>query len=1437
MTRKKIRIVGILAASFVIAMLVAILSFESTVDTKAYDLTLSVFSSRKMELQEEASLAESSFYSDTRKGLRVTGKKGSYVGMKETVAGKFDMTWVPENGLSAVTYTFENAVSNESFDLVVTFTDSVISSYVECNGEKAGLYYRGEKGLSGVTEIYNCIGSYTECANERKAISVSFDPETMSVRVENILVWSLLSDYSDGRKVGFSFDCFETYTVKMAFSNAITGASAIIYDINGQNLENTLMIPDAAPRIFAKFSYDGVVGQKYTLPKPNAYDVLDGLIPASECEIKVFCDGNPVAIENGSFTPTKTGTYQIDYIAVNKAGFSTTQTYKLNVNGAFGGEMVFDGILPETEVGLNTELSFPAAEYVNGAVYGLSEIPVSAEIKRNGISVKSVDNAENGFTFTPSETGSYEIVYKPTLDFYANDEYIVSFTVTSEKIGYTLHGTLKSEYTTLDRVRIPSMTMHTPDGDLEASWKIQFPDGGFYQNQSVKTTQAGTYNIFYSASNNGRTYEIVRSFDVLLAPASLFETTGEVSMNSGTFSHIRNVSGLVVETKKSGALFYNNVIRLNEYDYENDKENALLCELYVDPYMAFNADFLNLEIVLTDVYNPDNYVTILLSQLWENQNNRWAVLRAGHAGQPTVGLEGMADAEHNPITGKVHKNEAGFLFNGSMSATPNPDTNLALISTKIYFDYASRSVYAQYDDGDNRTLVADLDHYAFFDVPWDGFTTGECTLSIEPKSYINPTARFILLSVDGHDFSDTACRDVTSPKLVVETAAKDGSTDIPDGIVGKKYTLFNAFAIDDINGVVGVKTRVYYCYGSSYFDINITDNAFVPEYAGEYLVVYFATDLSGNKSELSFTVNVNEESYYDSNPMFVTLSSGYATQSIAGKLVEIASAENYGGGVGRVSCCISVSDVNGEEIVLTNGAFRPTTSGKYTVKYTLTDYVKTQFVKSYDIEITSHNGVIFLTEDINIPKVILSGIEYTLPKLNALDYSSGSAEKKQASLTVKSQEGTVLPVKNGVFAVTDNTVTSITLSYVCPDTDFVKEYAVPVRQTRDGDGNYNYDAYFYGDGVTVEQQANYIQLKTSAQGATAEFLSSVTAEKLFFELNVDAVSANTLNSFKVLFTDAENPDIAIEFTVAKKGSGATVSMNGGAYCPMTGSFTGESNYRLSFKYKPSTKMFKDALSSTIGVVKTCANGDEFNGFTSGAVKISVIFEDFSEEAILNVYTVNNQNFKGDSRKDNRAPEISYEQTLKAKYALNTTITVPRFKAEDVLGNVGLFVSVQFADTFEFLTDAKGNTLNQYPYYDGMSFVLSKISDYVITLYAKDYMNTGEAINYRNIETQQCRITVRDDVAPIIQLSGKIPVSSKVNREISLPAATINDNGNTEDLRLMVFWISPDNVTTYISETDGKYNFTPTTVGTYTVKYVVVDKYFNYAEIVGTIEVE
>ena len=1437
MIKRKFQALIILTACFVCTLFMAILPIMS-VTAKAYNLTVNVFSSRKMELEEEARLEETSSYSDGRHGLRLTGKKGSYISMKETVAGKFDMTWIPENGLSEVTYTFENTASDESFDLVVAFNGTIISSYVTCNGENAGLYYFGTKGLSNLTQLYNNIGSYTENTNEYGALTVSFDPETMSVKVKDRLVWSFLSDYSDGRQVGFAFDSFERYTVKMAFSNATPSASAIIYDINGQNLENALMLPDAAPRIFAKFAYDGVVGQKYTLPLANVYDVLDGMIPATECEVEVFYEGNSIALENGAFTPTKAGVYQIDYTAKNAADFATTQTYKLNVNNEYGGEMLFGGKLPETEVGAHTQLSFPAVEYVNGNISALLEIPVSAEIFKDDVSVKVIEDARKGFTYTPSEAGLYEVVYKPVHTYYANDEYTVDISVTADKVGYTLNGTLDGNYTTLDKVTIPSMTMHTPDGDLVATRKIRFPNGGLYQNQSIKTTEAGTYDIIYTASSGENTYEIVQSFDVLVAPEGLFTGEGVVSMQNGTYSHIRNVHGLVVEAQSGGQITYNNVIQLDEYNYFQNKDASLLCELYVDPYVALNADFVNLEIVLTDLYNPNNYVTIVFSSLWEQTNQAWAVLRAGHGGGATVGLEGTVRSatDHTPTSGsRVHTNTAGFHLSSSLSATPNQHgaASRALMSTKIYFDYETKSVLS-YSDIGGRYMVADLDHDSYLTEHWNGFTTGECILTIQPKSYVNSNARFVLLNVDGHDFSNKEFYDETAPKLVVNTAAKNGDATIPNRIVGKNYPLYDAIAIDDINGVVDVQTRVYYRYAHNYFDINVTDGGFLPEYSGEYLVVYTATDLSGNESEYSFTVTVHEETYYENNPMFATLATGYETQTMAGKVVEIAEVENCGGGVGRVSYSVSVSGPNGENVALLNGAFRPKVSGNYTVNYTLTDYVQTQFVQSYEIAVAAHNGVVFLTEEFALPKAILSGVEYNLPQLKALDYASGSAVEKETTLTIKDQNGNVLQTKNGVLAITDSAVTAVTLSYACPNTEYAKEYTIPVRQTRDADGYYNFDSYFYGTDVDVQQGDRAIVMKTSTQGAKVEFLKGVLVDKLNLELNVNAELAN-LNAFSVIFTDEKDPDISIKFTVTKNGDGARVALNNGEAADMTGSFTGESNYRFTFKYKTLNKAFKDAMSKTIGVVKTCLNGDEFNGFTSGAVNIAIVFDDLTGESELDVYAVNNQTFIKTTRRDGRAPEISFESTVNSKQELNATVTVPYFQAKDVLGNTALFVSVKYADGF--LTDIEGNTLNNVPYREGISFKLSEVGNYVIILSAKDYMQTGADIRYQNTDSIQIRFTVLDDVAPTIELNGKLPKSAKVNEEISLPPATVSDNGDVEDLQVMVFWIAPDGVTTYISAENGAYKFTPTVSGTYTVKYVVMDEYFNYAEITGTIVVK
>ena len=1257
MNKKKLTALAVSSALGLGALTAAVLPVA--LDATAYELTMGLFHSRGVKMEECATLSGSSEYSDVRGGLRIKGEAGGQVRFENVLAGAFDMEFIPESGLSGVTVTFTEETTGESFDVVTSFGSSNVSAYVEAEGEKAGLYYFATKGLNETTAIYNSVGLYTQYVNDFTAISLSFDPETMTVKIGDYVVWSLKSKSSDGRSVSFAYDCFETYFVSMELTQTVGEGSMLLYEVNSQPLDRTVILPSAAPRLFADFAYEGVVGEKYSLPKVNAYDLADGLIDPSDATVTVKKGSTNVTVTDGAFTPTEAGEYLVYYTVANEAGISSTQKYSLQVNESFDGEVVFEEKLPEGTLGKNTLVYFPTAAYQNAAISSLAEVELTATVYKGEEAVKTVKNAEDGFTHVFGETGDFKVVYAPVHEYYGKDVFEVTFTVT-EEAGYSLSSAWKNAYTTSDVVELPIMTVHTANGDLTATSSVRFPDGSVYSNTRFKPTIAGEYVVTYTAKDGEESYAFALTFEATTDPAALFTTNGNVTMTNGAFSYNDAIKGLVVETELGSTLTYNNTINLNDYAYKTQVEGALLFELMLDPYTAFYADLVSMDVVLTDKYDPDNYVTITITSLWESKNTTWACVRAGYAGSPSIGLEGEATMENDYVSGNIHINQAGFLYNGSMSATPNSGTAKSLITTKVYFDYEERAVYAVFDTlgykneyVSRRALVADLDHKDYFTSPWEGFTTGECTLTINPNSYTGTKARFVVCGVDGQDFTGGAYADKKAPALKVDT----GEGEIPCGVVGVEYPLFDATAVDGLIGVVDVEKRVYYTYHGKAYDVAVTGNSFLPEYAGEYEIVYSARDRSGNVAERTIAVTVQPENYYESSPMGVRLEEDYVAAVKTGERVFVAAVEEIFGGAGRVTCDVSVTDGNGNTVDVSGGVFRPLTAGEYTVTYALKDYLSQTATQSYAVTVAAHDGVVFKTEELVLPTAILTGIEYDLPLLEAVDFGGGSAQFKTTTLTVTDQNGKKIEAKDGVFVVTDRAVESVTLTYACPDTDAKESYTLPVKMTTDENGLINFDSYFYGVNAAVSQGDEGISLKTSAAGSSVEFLREILAETFSFTLDVDTGTTGSLKTFSVLVYEGGDKSKCIRFTISRDGDGALVSVNGEKQTVIAGSFTGVSGYSLGLAYRGYEKSFIDKEGNQLAVLKTWENGAPFEGFTSKTARVKIVFEELEGEAGLIIKQINKQSFLASSRADTVGADSIYSETVGGNYSVGDVVTV------------------------------------------------------------------------------------------------------------------------------------------------------------------------------------
>ena len=1391
--------------------------------TKAYDLTLNLFESRAMQFEEKACLSTDSKYSNDETGVRVRGQMGSYLEMNG-MSGGFDMAFVPEGGLKGVTFTFTDETTKNSFDLVLNYEDKNISSYVQCAEEKVGLYYDTNFGLVNVTPIHNAVGRYTTTSNDYKATDVSFDPETMSVAVEDKIVWVLNKNFSDGKSVGFAFDGFETYTMRMSFSSVNGESSAIIYSVNDYAFTNEVLIPSVAPRLYANFTHEGVVGCEYTLPLPYAYDVAEGAISAEEVDVTVSLGSENILVNDGKFTPSKAGEYTILYSVENSVGLACGKSYTLTVHEKADGEFLFENVLPEQTLGVNTLAYFPSVTYENPAILTVQQPVVCAEIFKDGQSVLKKDNVSEGFAFAFAQTGEYEVVFSPVYPYYAQDTYRYEINV-EDGVGYVLSAPIQNYYASGDMFKVPSLTFQTAQGEIEATSIMQFPDGACYSANNIELSQEGEYTLIYTADDGANTYKKTFSFFTKVALDSLFETTGTVSMYNGSYSWNENYTGLVAELSTGATMTYKNVVDLSKYNFEPGKENQPLFEVLIDPYTAYRADAVLFEFVLTDLYNPNNQVTIQLTTMQEELESSWGVLRAGHSGYGTVGLEGDVD-EKNNYTGLLWRNTtSGFLFNGSITASPNENFKEQIIPTSIYFDYEDRSIHADNHVG-QRHLIADLDHESYFSVPWDGFTTGECTITLNIKQLSGSQARLVFLSMDGNDFSEHDFIDNTPPEVSVDI----GEEEIAFGVVGKPYPLFDAFAVDNINGVVNASKEVFYLYGGNKFHVDVKNNAFTPEYAGDYLVVYSARDISGNIGTYEFKVKVQEDDFYDESPLSIALSEGYPTQTTVGRLIQIAKVESVFGGVGRNEYYVEVTDENGKEVDLVKDCFRPIEAGKYTVRYHLSDYIGEKAEYTYEVNVTAHDGVIYQAEKVSFPKVVLAGIEYELPTILAYDYKTGVAVEKQTTVSIIDQNGKNVALIDGKLVVSDPNITSVKIIYGCEGRteNYTKE--IPVRVVVDEYDRYQFTSYFYGENVVIQQDTNAVLVTTQTQGAMVEFLKSVIGTNFSFALQADQ-SKQGLQAFSVYLTNAANVEQFLKFTIIKDGDGALVRINDGEAVSIVGSFTGASNYDFALHYKAYQKAFFDARGAKLAIVKTYANGDVFDGFSGSTVKVSVCFDEFVGEAGIRMVSLNGQSFV-ENGSDAIVPEVSYAQTIGGLYEIGEVITINDYYATDVLGNVHCFVTVKLGN--QYVKDTQGNTLKEYPYYEGLSLEFTAPGDYFIYLVAKDYVWLDGKIEYGERNSVKLpTVSVNTEAVPTLTIEGNVPSSAKVGDRISLPAPKTN----AENAKLLVLVIDPYGTNWYVeADENGKYAYTLQMKGTHTIKFIVMDRDFNYLELVKTIQV-
>lgn len=202
-------------------------------------------------------------------------------------------------------------------------------------------------------------------------------------------------------------------------------ASILLLSLDGQDLTSP-EIDETDEKIAIGIDYDGYSADEIPCGvKGIAYPVFDA-IAASSLSGKtavngvnvVDPDGNLVAIENGKFTPTEAGDYNIVYTATSPSGKTAIKTVTVKVNDGYANEIAYafnSRLADETNVFDPYYLYAGAASGGEGKIVSTIKVLDSDNNEATTLSDGGTDY------FVPQSTGTYKLVATVT-DFLGTTE-------------------------------------------------------------------------------------------------------------------------------------------------------------------------------------------------------------------------------------------------------------------------------------------------------------------------------------------------------------------------------------------------------------------------------------------------------------------------------------------------------------------------------------------------------------------------------------------------------------------------------------------------------------------------------------------------------------------------------------------------------------------------------------------------------------------------------------------------------------------------------------------------------------------------------------------------------------------------------------------------------------------------------------------------------
>ncbi len=944
----------------------------------------------------------------------------------------------------------------------------------------------------------------------------------------------------------------------------------------------------------------------------------------------------------------------------------------------------------------------------------------------------------------------------------------------------TLSGELKAEYFVGDELNVPTATIKGNNNeDLETSYVVTFPSGKAIVKSNVVLSEAGRYTITYTAKSDSSISNSV-TIDAL---NHMWSFTGDAK-SSATYSTRYDRSGLLVNLVEGESMVLNASL-----DLSNATQADTFIQFFSAPTDAERVEHKKIRIKLTDIENPDCYVTLL------NQGSleEWAYTLVGGNGQSMVGRE---DAT------RLHTdNQWGCYSNYRYFGTGSPALGTSTIAYS--YDAAEKAFYC------GGKIIADLDDPSYYSTLWSGFTSGKVRVTVTCDEYYAESANVMFLKLGEFDLNGTKVVDTDAPVIKIDDMGLDT---LPLGASGYKYPVFSATAVDSITGICDVDVKVYRKISDTLINVPIEDGYFNIKHDGIYLIRYSAEDTYGNLAVKDLYITADSRNVASPSVALADekIQSGYVGEKI--KVADFAVS----GGSGSVSAICEVF-LGTEKFAVTDGHFAPTKAGDYKVRYTATDTIGQIDLTEYTVAVSVSDVPVFAEEPI-LPLYFIGGSRYTFDDVFATDYKNNET-KVVATVKVTDANGEKT-IASGQYYVPEvaNNLDTIKVEYIAGSAKLT--YEVPCIIGKQ-DGFIQFSNYFVGEGINVSTEFDGVHITASSANGGWTFAKKQSVDDFSLQIGSTANSP-AFDGIEFTFVDAYDANIRVDVKLLRSGN-KTLMQIGSQFL----------SYAFDWNTKGLLTVALDGNSVYCGssslILNEDSNGNIFDGFPSGCVIVSGRFIGATTGANYIVDSISNQKLNNDG-KDNLAPLIKLLGDSGGSYKVNETAIIAPAVALDVLSEGINFTVSVYDSNYAVLTSVDGVKLEGVSPSRAYEILLTSVGRYYISYTATD--ESGCSAQY------PLSLSVIDDQKPVINVVGKYDTTATKDTYVDFAEVEVTDNVTESDnIRLYAVIITPDGEKVFVDYGNGDTGFTPSQAGKYIVQIIAMDREGNMQTFSYTLDVQ